>query len=77
MNLSRREFSSILTAAVVAGFPLGREATAKEADNLYNVPKKGNVHLLHTTIAHSIDARKYHLEPLLLLLLLLSSSSSS
>ncbi|MEY4585473.1 MAG: hypothetical protein RJB10_1970, partial [Pseudomonadota bacterium] len=32
MNLSRREFTSVLTAAVVAGFPLGREASAKEAD---------------------------------------------
>lgn len=63
MNLSRREFSSILTAAVVAGFPLGREATAKEADDLYNVPKKGNVHLLHMTDCHAQLLPIYFREP--------------
>ncbi|HOZ66655.1 MAG TPA: thiosulfohydrolase SoxB [Burkholderiaceae bacterium] len=63
MNLSRREFSSILTAAVVAGFPLGREATAKEAENLYNLPKKGNVHLLHMTDCHAQLLPIYFREP--------------
>ena len=63
MNLSRRELSSILTAAVVAGFPLGREATAKEADDLYNVPKKGNVHLLHMTDCHAQLLPIYFREP--------------
>lgn len=63
MNLSRREFSSILTAAVVAGFPFGREATAKEADELYNVPKKGNVHLLHMTDCHAQLLPIYFREP--------------
>lgn len=63
MNLSRREFSSVLTAAVVAGFPLGREATAKEADRLYNVPKKGNVHLMHMTDCHAQLLPIYFREP--------------
>ena len=63
MILPRREFSSILTAAVVAGFPLGREATAKEADDLYNVPKKGNVHLLHMTDCHAQLLPIYFREP--------------
>ena len=63
MNLSRREFSSVLTAAAVAGFPLMREASAKEAENLYNVPKSGNVHLLHMTDCHAQLLPIYFREP--------------
>lgn len=63
MNLSRREFSSVLTAAAVAGFPLMREASAKEAENLYNVPKTGNVHLLHMTDCHAQLLPIYFREP--------------
>ena len=63
MNLTRREFSSVLTAAVVAGFPLSRNASAQEADQLYNVPKTGNVHLLHMTDCHAQLLPIYFREP--------------
>jgi S-sulfosulfanyl-L-cysteine sulfohydrolase len=63
MNLSRREFSSILTAAAVAGFPLAREASAKEAAVNYDVPKTGNIHLLHMTDCHAQLLPIYFREP--------------
>jgi S-sulfosulfanyl-L-cysteine sulfohydrolase len=63
MNLTRREFSSLLTAAVVAGFPLSREASAQEANQLYNVPKTGNVHILHMTDCHAQLLPIYFREP--------------
>ena len=63
MNLTRREFSSVLTAAAVAGFPLVREASAKEAEVNYNVPKTGNVHLLHMTDCHAQLLPVYFREP--------------
>ena len=63
MNLSRREFSSVLTAAVVAGFPLARQVSAQEADQLYNVPKTGNVHILHMTDCHAQLLPIYFREP--------------
>lgn len=53
MNLSRREFASVMAAAIAAGFPLQREASAAQAASLYNVPRTGNVHLLHMTDCHA------------------------
>ncbi|TAG26073.1 MAG: thiosulfohydrolase SoxB [Burkholderiales bacterium] len=63
MNLTRREFSSVLTAAAVAGFPLSREANAQEAQRLYDVPRTGNVHLLHMTDCHAQLLPIYFREP--------------
>jgi len=53
MNLSRREFSSVMAAALAAGFPMRHEAHAAQAASLYNVPRSGNVHLLHMTDCHA------------------------
>jgi S-sulfosulfanyl-L-cysteine sulfohydrolase len=63
MNLSRREFSSVLTAAVVAGFSFTTETSAQEAKRLYDVPKRGNVHLLHFTDCHAQLLPIYFREP--------------
>ena len=63
MNLSRREFSSVLTAAAVAGFSFSSETSAQEAKQLYDVPKRGNVHLLHMTDCHAQLLPIYFREP--------------
>ncbi len=63
MNLSRREFSSVLTAAAVAGFSFSTETSAKDAKRLYDVPKRGNVHLLHMTDCHAQLLPIYFREP--------------
>ncbi len=62
MNLSRREFSSVMAAALAAGFPLHADAAPK-ATNLYNLPKTGNVHLLHMTDCHAQLMPSYFREP--------------
>ena len=56
MNLSKREFLQVLSAAGVAGMALGRhaEADAQQAEAaLYDVPRFGNVSLLHMTDCHA------------------------
>ncbi len=63
MNLSRREFSSVMAAALAAGFPLQKEASAAQANALYNVPRSGNVHLLHMTDCHAQLLPIYFREP--------------
>ncbi|WP_341921816.1 thiosulfohydrolase SoxB [Polaromonas sp. YR568] len=63
MNLSRREFASVMAAALAAGFPLQREASATQAASLYNVPRTGNVHLLHMTDCHAQLMPIYFREP--------------
>jgi sulfur-oxidizing protein SoxB len=63
MNLSRREFSSVLAAAAVSGFGWSRDVSAAEAQALYDVPKKGNVHLLHMTDCHAQLMPIYFREP--------------
>ncbi len=63
MNLSRREFSSVMAAALAAGFPLQRDANAAQASALYDVPRTGNVHLLHMTDCHAQLMPMYFREP--------------
>ncbi len=56
MNLTKREFLHVLTAASAAGMALGRHAEAgarPAADGLYDIPKFGNVSFLHMTDCHA------------------------
>ncbi len=61
--MNRREFNSVLAAAAAAGFPLGREALAHEAQSLYDLPRFGNVHLMHFTDCHAQLLPVYFREP--------------
>jgi sulfur-oxidizing protein SoxB len=66
VNLSRREFAQVLGAGAVAGMALGRwqsadAATAAEA--MYDVPRFGNVSLLHMTDCHAQLQPIYFREP--------------
>ncbi|MES2687082.1 MAG: thiosulfohydrolase SoxB [Pseudomonadota bacterium] len=63
MSLSRREFASVMAAALAAGFPLHREAGAAQAGAAYNLPRTGNVHLLHMTDCHAQLMPSYFREP--------------
>jgi S-sulfosulfanyl-L-cysteine sulfohydrolase len=56
MNLSKRDFLQVMGAASVAGMGLGRWASADAATAsgaLYDVPRFGNVSLLHFTDCHA------------------------
>jgi sulfur-oxidizing protein SoxB len=56
MNLTKREFMQVLGAASVAGMGLGRWAHADAASaqqGLYDLPRFGNVSLLHMTDCHA------------------------
>lgn len=56
MSLSKREFLQVLGAASAAGLGLGRYADADAATaerGLYDVPRFGNVSLLHMTDCHA------------------------
>ncbi|WP_342620018.1 thiosulfohydrolase SoxB [Rhodoferax sp. GW822-FHT02A01] len=56
MNLSKREFLQVLGAASVAGLHLSRFANADAAtaqQGLYDLPRFGNVSLLHMTDCHA------------------------
>jgi sulfur-oxidizing protein SoxB len=56
MNLSKREFLQVLGAASAAGLNLGRHAQASTAgaqQGLYELPRFGNVSLLHMTDCHA------------------------
>jgi len=63
--MNRREFLEVLAAAAAAGFALdSREALAQaSADALYQVPKFGNVSLLHFTDCHAQLLPIYFREP--------------
>jgi sulfur-oxidizing protein SoxB len=65
--MNRREFLSVLAAASAAGFPLAGcksiEASDSAAAALYDVPRFGNVHLLHFTDCHAQLKPVYFREP--------------
>ena len=66
MNLSKREFLQVLGAASAAGMALGQHASADAAtaqSALYDLPKFGNVSLLHMTDCHAQLKPIYFREP--------------
>ena len=66
MSLSKREFLQVLAAASVGGMGLQRYAWADSATAdkaLYDVPKFGNVSLLHMTDCHAQLKPIYFREP--------------
>ena len=65
MTLSRRDFLLALGSAAAAGLPISnRRALANpHLDELYDIPKFGNVHLLHMTDCHAQLNPVYFREP--------------
>jgi S-sulfosulfanyl-L-cysteine sulfohydrolase len=66
MGLSKRDFMQVLGAASVAGMGLGRWAEADAAraqQGLYDLPRFGNVSLLHFTDCHAQLKPTYFREP--------------
>lgn len=68
--MNRREFMQVLAAAAGAGMPLlsscsrsGSTASAPVSKDFYEVPRFGNVHLLHTTDTHAQLTPVYFREP--------------
>jgi sulfur-oxidizing protein SoxB len=62
--MHRREFLQVLAVAAAAGMPIGsREALAAEDARLYELPRFGNVHLLHFTDCHAQLLPIYFREP--------------
>jgi sulfur-oxidizing protein SoxB len=55
MSMNRREFLQILAAASAAGFALNSRdlLAAQGGEKLYDLPRFGNVHLLHFTDCHA------------------------
>ena len=64
MNMGRREFLQVLAAASAAGLSLDHPlALAQNAKGFYDIPKLGNVHLLHFTDCHAQLLPIYFREP--------------
>jgi S-sulfosulfanyl-L-cysteine sulfohydrolase len=62
--MDRREFLEALAIASAAGFPLAPGgALAAQGDDLYDVPRFGNVSLLHVTDCHAQLRPVYFREP--------------
>jgi sulfur-oxidizing protein SoxB len=55
MSMNRREFMQVLAAACAAGFALDSRdlLAAQGGERLYDLPRFGNVHLLHFTDCHA------------------------
>ena len=62
MSLSKRDFLQVLGAASVAGFGMGRVGAAQAA-SAYDLPRFGNVSLLHLTDCHAQLLPSYFREP--------------
>ncbi len=64
MNLTRREFMGMLAAAAAAGLPLGHSLGAARGEKaLYELPRFGNVSLLHFTDSHAQLLPLHYREP--------------
>jgi sulfur-oxidizing protein SoxB len=64
MGMSRREFVQLMAIASAAGLSLGSGTTrAQSATTLYDLPKFGNVHLMHFTDCHAQLKPIYFREP--------------
>lgn len=65
MSLNRREFLQIMAIAAAGGMQLESHADMANpgADKLYDVPRFGNVHLLHFTDCHAQLMPLYFREP--------------
>lgn len=64
MGMSRREFVQLMAIASAAGLSLGSGASrAQAASSLYDLPKFGNVHLMHFTDCHAQLKPIYFREP--------------
>jgi sulfur-oxidizing protein SoxB len=67
MSMNRREFVQVLALAAAAGMPIAsRDALAANpgaAAKMYDVPRFGNVHLLHFTDCHAQLLPIYFREP--------------
>ena len=62
--MNRREFIEALAAAAAAGLPLASpRALAGEGDAFYDIPRRGNVSLLHITDCHAQLKPVYFREP--------------
>jgi S-sulfosulfanyl-L-cysteine sulfohydrolase len=66
MSMDRREFLQVLAVAAAAGLPIAsRDALAASpaSAKMYEVPRFGNVHLLHFTDCHAQLLPIYFREP--------------
>ena len=65
MSMHRREFLQVLAAAAAAGFALDSKEllAAQGGGKLYDLPRFGNVSLLHFTDCHAQLAPIYFREP--------------
>ncbi|MDE2047542.1 MAG: thiosulfohydrolase SoxB [Betaproteobacteria bacterium] len=62
--MSRREFLEVLAAAAASGLPLTQALAGDSQDAaFYDVPRSGNVHLLHMTDCHAQLMPIYFREP--------------